>query len=345
MGLRYFGAIGGLLLSVSILLGTVSIWLGTVSILQGTAQAQDHTDATVTKQGSRRALVSVPQLQSMLLKQQNVKVVDVGPNREEYDQGHIPGALFIHWIYDVIDPKEAERYNLIGQSKMQDLLRRLGISENDHIVFYDNISSRLATRLYWSLRVYNHQNLHVLDGGRSAWIRQGGALSKEIPKVKPSNYQVGKANERMSVDMAFVADHLRDSKVTLIDGRPPEQFSGEEPGRVFHTGKTHKLLGHIPGAVHVFWKDNFNEDGTFKSAAELKALYKNAGIQNGENDTIVTYCNEGLHAAPPWFVLQELLGVKDVRVYDDSMSEWANSNQPVEQSIPEKSNPNETAKQ
>ena len=102
MGLRYFGAIGGLLLSVSIWLGTVSIWLGTVSILQGTAQAQDHTDATVTKQGSRRALVSVPQLQSMLLKQQNVKVVDVGPNREEYDQGPVSYThLTLPTIYPV----------------------------------------------------------------------------------------------------------------------------------------------------------------------------------------------------------------------------------------------------
>jgi thiosulfate/3-mercaptopyruvate sulfurtransferase len=124
--------------------------------------------------------------------------------------------------------------------------------------------------------------------------------------------------------------HLHDTNVKLIDGRPADQFSGEQPGTVFHTGKEHKHRGHIPGAVNVFWKDNFNPDGTFKSKQELKKLYANAGV--AADQCVVTYCNEGLHAAPPWFVLTEILGYDDVRVYDDSMSEWGNSDQPTETS-------------
>jgi thiosulfate/3-mercaptopyruvate sulfurtransferase len=324
---------------------TLHVLAGLLSVLVflGTTQAQDQVDPVASNKATN-ALISVAKLKLMLETQPKMRIIDVGPNREEYDDGHIPGALFVHWINDVIDPDQSERYNLIGSSKMQALMRRLGVSENDHIVFYDNLSSRLATRLYWSLRVYNHPHLYVLDGGRSKWISQGGMLSKDIPEITSSDYQIRRLNEEMSVDMTFVAAHLRDPKVTLIDGRPPKQFSGEELGRVFHTGTPHKLRGHIPGAEHVFWKDNFNEDGTFKSVDELKLLYEKAGVEAEKSDTVVTYCNEGLHAAPPWFVLRELLGVRDVRVYDDSMSEWANSGQPVEQSNPDKSNPPAEAK-
>ena len=294
------------------------------------AQDRDREDAD-------GPLISAAKLQRMLDTAAPLKIIDISQDREEYDKGHIPGAMFVHWVDDIIQQSNSERYNLVERDGMQALLRRLGITRNDHIVLYDKLSSRLATRLYWSLKVYDHPHVHVLDGGLQAWLNNSGVLatdspSTESPSIEPSNYVISKVNQQMSVDMAFIADHLRDPNVALIDGRPPKQYSGEELGRVFHTGTPHKLKGHIPGAVNVFWKDNFNEDGTFKSADELRTLYKHAGIEAGKPKTVVTYCNEGLHAAPPWFVLRELLGVKDVRVYDDSMSEWANSDQPVDRS-------------
>ena len=132
----------------------------------------------------------------------------------------------------------------------------------------------------------------------------------------------------LSADRTFIRQHLNDENVKLIDGRPPQQYTGEQPGRVFHTGKAHKHRGHIPGATNVFWVDNFNPDGTFKSARQLKALYAQRGIK--PEKTAVAYCNEGLHAAPPWFVLSEILGFEDVRVYDDSMAEWGNSDDPTQ---------------
>ena len=298
-------------------------------------QAQIVRDSSLAEPidaSSSSPLIDAATLNSMLAGQASIQLIDVGTDEKQYAQGHIPNAQFVHWIDDIIDVKNSERYNLAGLAQMQHLLQRLGISNDDHIVLYDNLSSRLATRLYWSLKVYNHRKVSVLDGGLPQWIDQGGALSKKSRSRVVSDYQIEKTNEAMSVDMAFVEKNLRDPKVMLIDGRPAEQYSGKEPGKVFHTGKAHELRGHIPGAVHVFWKDNFNADGTFKSPAELEALYKKVGIDPDGSNTIVTYCNEGLHAAPPWFVLRELLGAKDVRVYDDSMSEWANSDRPIEQS-------------
>ena len=291
--------------------------------------ADPPVGATDSNKASVAPLIDVAQLKSMLAERASIRLIDVGTEQRDYAQRHIPGAQFVHWIDDIIDARKPERYNLIDAVKMQSLLRRLGIANEDHIVLYDNFSSRLATRFYWSLKVYNHRNVSVLNGGLLAWTNQGGALSRQMPTTTPSDYQVKQANPAFAVDMDFVKRSLGNPKVTLIDGRPAEQFSGEAPGKVFHTGKAHKLSGHIPGAVHVFWKDNFNEDGTFKSIDALRSLYKKAGVETVADQTVVTYCNEGLHAAPPWFVLRELLGVSDVRVYDDSMSEWGNSDQPV----------------
>ena len=300
-----------------------------------TIQAQTPNDDSLAEPSgvsSPSPLISATTLNSMMAGQASIQLIDVGTDEKQYAQRHIPNAQFVHWIDDIIDPKSSERYNLAASAQMQHLLQRLGISNDDHIVLYDSFSSRLATRFYWSLKVYNHRKVSVLDGGLPGWVDQGGALSNKSKSQATSDYQINQTNEAMSVDMAFVEKSLHDPNVALIDGRPMEQYSGEEPGKVFHTGKAHKLRGHIPGAVNVFWKDNFNADGTFKSKAELLALYKQVGISTGAPNTIVTYCNEGLHAAPPWFVLRELLGAKDVRVYDDSMSEWANSDRPMEQS-------------
>ena len=108
----------------------------------------------------------------------------------------------------------------------------------------------------------------------------------------------------------------------MIDGRPNSQFTGEKPGKAFHTNTAHKRKGHVPSAANIPWKDNLNEDGTFKSIPELRDLYESNGISLDRE--IITYCNEGLHAAMPWFIIRELFGNTEVQLYDDSMVEWAN---------------------
>ncbi|MEM7317125.1 MAG: sulfurtransferase [Planctomycetota bacterium] len=272
-------------------------------------------------------LVTAVQLEK-LVGNDEVRILEVGRDAKEYTDGHIPSALFVHWIDDLSNPKSPDRFNNIDRPAMEKLLSRLGIQHDTHIVLYDELASRLSTRMYWSLKYYGHDRVSVLDGGQYGWVHSKRKLSREKPKVKPTKYVVQKMNPKYAASAKIIMDRLGRPNLKLVDGRPPKQFTCAEPGRVFHTDKPHKRRGHIPGASSIFWKQNFNKDGTFKSEAELRKLYSEV---HQPGATIVTYCNEGLHAAPPWFVLHELLGAKDVRVYDDSMSEWANSDRPLDE--------------
>lgn len=269
--------------------------------------------------------------QTLLTKLNEPKLVilDLGPEKELYDNGHLPGALFVDWVDDITDPSQPDQYRLINRDAMERLVQRLGIRTDSEIVVYDDLDSRVSIRMYWSLKYYGLNNVKLLDGGRAKWIASEFPLEKKVRIPEKSNLKITQANAKLSVDLDFVADRLQNPKVSLIDGRPAKQFSGEQPGKVFHTGAIHKRKGHIPGATNIFWKDNFNEDGTFKSADELSELYDSVT----GSEQIVTYCNEGLHATPPWFVLSELLGHGDVRVYDASLGEWAKTDQPLDKTL------------
>ncbi len=315
---------------------TLGFLLFGAALVFGQAAGQEPTKrpgrnqtAPAKKDAKARPLIAASDL-NKVLGQERVRLIDVGTDPKIYSSEHIPGSVFVHWINDMTDPKHKARYNLAPAKKMQSVLRRLGIRNDDQIVISDNLFNRLSTRLYWSLKSYGHRNVKVLDGGIGAWKAAGLKVTTEVPKCATSEYRIGKADPRISANLDFIRKRLGQAGCSLVDGRPPQQFSGAEPGRVFHTGAEHKMRGHVPDAINIFWKENFKSDGTFKSAKELRALYEKRGIIRGEGKVVVTYCNEGLHAVPPWFVLSEILGYKDVRVYDDSMAEWANSDQPME---------------
>ena len=257
----------------------------------------------------------------------NVKILEPGLDFADFSKAHLPRAQFLHWVNDMTDPEHVERYNIPKKEQFTQLMSRLGIHNDDRIVIYDRLHSRLSTRLFWTLKYFDHQQVQVLDGGFAAWESKSFLLSKDNLEIVESEYVVSTTHSELLADMEFVESQRKDSNTVLIDGRPGEQYSGNEPGRVFHTGEAHPRKGHIPGAVNIFWADNFNEDGTFKSAAELRSLYANANVKPG-ND-VITYCNEGLHASPPWFVLTQLLDYKNVRLYDSSMAEWAASEHPL----------------
>lgn len=249
-------------------------------------------------------------------------ILELGRSRDEYTTAHIPGAKFIDWRTDISDPSMPERYNLPPQDQHEKLLSKLGITANSTIVLYDTMSNRASVRMYWILKYYGHADIRVLDGGLNAWERSGYALTDEIPNWTETSYEVQFTDHDLLVDINYVSHNLSDSSLKLVDGRPFDQYTGESPGKVFHTGIPHTRGGHIYGAKTVPWADNLREDGSFKSPDELTGIYQNHEIFN--EGVVVTYCNEGLHAAMPWFVLHELLGYEDVRLYDDSMAEWAN---------------------
>ena len=273
-------------------------------------------------------LISAAQLHELLGSEgsENIVVIDLGPERETFDKAHIKGAQFVDWVKDITDMDQPNLYKLVDQAGMQKLLRRLGITEQSKIVVYDDMNTRIAVRMYWSLKYYGIHDVQVLDGGRPAWFAADLPVTKDVVQVTASQFEIKTTNEKIAANLDFIADRLQNPDVSLVDGRPKSQFDGDEPGKVFHTGALHNKKGHIPGAINILWKDNFNRDGTFKSRDELEKLYESVT----GSDMVVTYCNEGLHAAPPWFVLSEMLGHGDVRVYDNSLSEWANTDQPVE---------------
>jgi len=282
-----------------------------------------------TNANSLSPLISAADLKALLDKgTPSLRILEPAVNSKGYMKGHIPTARYLHWVTDMTDPAKADKYNNLSSSHFGELMNGLGVNNDSRIVIYDRLSSRLSTRLFWTLKYFGHEKVQILNGGHEAWVAQQEEQSTEVVELQRAQYKVPKPNVEILAEMDFVQEHLNKPNARFIDGRPAEQFKGEVAGRVFHTKQPHSRKGHIPNAINIFWKDNFNQDGTFKSKDQLRQLYRNSGIK--PDQCVVTYCNEGLHAAPPWFVLTQLLGYEDVRLYDSSMAEWANSKNPMD---------------
>ena len=252
----------------------------------------------------------------------DLHILELGRTKDEFLEAHIPGAKFVDWRDEISDPAKPDRYNLPPRRQFEQLMSSLGITPNSTIVIYDTLDSRASARMYWILKYYMHADVKILDGGFGLWEIEERPTSNQARKIIESNYLVTAINSRLLTNFNYVHDNLSNEAVQLVDGRPFDQYTGDSAGKVFHTGVEHQRGGHIYGAQSVPWADNLREDGTFKAAEELAPIYEKHEVYN--QGTVVTYCNEGLHAAMPWFVLQELLGYDDVRLYDDSMAEWAN---------------------
>ena len=249
----------------------------------------------------------------------NIRIIDLS---YDYYEGHIKNSVFVDWIDDTTDPEDVERYTIAKKEAIESLLSRISVKEDTIIILVDDLQNRISMRMFWVLKYYGHEDIRILDGGRVAWENAGKSYTDEIPEISETNYKVAKVNEQHRVKFDFIKDNFDSPDVVLIDNRGPAQYSGEKAGAVYNTGEKHKRKGHIPGAINVPWNDNLKEDDTFKSYQELLKEYKDKGI--AKDKFVITYCNEGLHAAASWFVLSELLGYPKVSVYDESMAEWAN---------------------
>ncbi len=267
-------------------------------------------------------LVSADWLAKEMQSNANLCIIDLAFRKTNYDIGHIPGAVFLDWRSDIIDSKNSHLYRLPPKQAMEMLMSRIGVNKDTTIVLTDDMSSRAAVRMYYTLKYFGHQDVRILNGGTGIWKSSNRELTKELPKIKPTKYSIAETNDDYFVRMEVVKQAIDDDEVQVIDGRPADQYTGKIPGKAFHNNTPHKRLGHVPQSVNIPWGENLNPDGTFKSLPELRELYKSNGIDiDGE---VITYCNEGLHAAMPWFILRELFGNEEIRLYDDSMAEWAN---------------------
>jgi len=245
--------------------------------------------------------------------------VDYDP-KLAYEQGHIPGALLIDWRKDMNKPDVRD---IIDAGEFEKLMSRLGISNDTHVILYGDYNNWFATFAFWVFEMYGHQKVQLLNGGRKKWIDSGGELTKEVPAVKPATYKIPKVNYENRV---FLEDLLKmkiaDPSLVLVDVRSPAEFTGEISAPPEYPNEHAQRGGHIPGAVNIPWGQAIREDGTFKSAEELRQLYSSKGVVPDKK--VVTYCRIGERASVTWFVLKHLLGYKDVKVYDGSWTEWGN---------------------
>ncbi|REJ36131.1 MAG: sulfurtransferase, partial [Bacillota bacterium] len=209
------------------------------------------------------------------------------------------------------------RRDILNKEQMEALLSRSGIRNDDTIVLYGDNNNWFAAYAYWLLKLYGHEDVRLMNGGRKKWVAEGRPLAKEVPQPEPSSYRVTKVHEELRAKQPFVLESI--GRRALVDVRSPQEYRGEilaPPGMP----ETAQRAGHIPTAVNVPWSKTVNEDGTFKPADELRRLYEEVGVTPDKD--VITYCRIGERSSHTWFVLKELLGFPDVRNYDGSWTEW-----------------------
>ncbi len=244
-----------------------------------------------------------------------VVIVEVDEDTSAYDTGHIEGAVKIDWKKDLQDPV---RRDFVNREQFSDLLSARGIGNDDTVVLYGGNNNWFAAYAYWYFKLYGHQDVKLLDGGRKKWELDARPLSTDAVTRPGTSY---KAGEQDLAIRAFRDDAIQAIGVkNLVDVRSPDEFSGKILAPAHLPQEQSQRPGHIPSAINVPWSKAANEDGTFKSDEELTTIYKDAGL-DGEKETIA-YCRIGERSSHTWFVLQELLGHKNVKNYDGSWTEY-----------------------
>lgn len=236
-----------------------------------------------------------------------------------YETGHIPGAVKVDWHTELNDPVVRDYIDGAGFAR---LMSAKGIDRDSTIVVYGDKSNWWAAYALWVFTLFGHEDVRLLDGGRDRWIAEGRALTTEHPAPAPTDYPV--VERRDDGIRAFKEDVLAHLGKPLIDVRSPEEYSGERTHMPAYPDEGALRGGHIPTARSVPWARAAAEDGTFRSAEELAAIYRDEAAI-GEADDVIAYCRIGERSSHTWFVLTHLLGVPRVRNYDGSWTEWGSA--------------------
>lgn len=250
-----------------------------------------------------------------------VRVVESNEDPLLYSQGHIPGAVNIDWANDLNHPL---RRDYLDAEAFEALMSRNGINNDTTIVLYGDKNNWWATYSLWVFKLFGHEDVRILDGGRKKWEAEGRELSREVPQYAAASYTAQERDD--SQFRAFreqVLQHVEAGR-NLVDVRSPGEFKGELLHMPDYPQEGAIRGGHIPGARNVSWGRAVNEDGTFKNADELRKIYEEENQLNADQD-IITYCRIGERSSHSWFVLTYLLGYPNVRNYDGSWTEWGNS--------------------
>ncbi|MCB0015559.1 MAG: sulfurtransferase [Anaerolineales bacterium] len=250
----------------------------------------------------------------------NVRLVESNEDVLLYSTGHIPNAVHIDWVADLNDPV---RRDYLNESQFKALLEANGISNDTTVVFYGDKNNWWASYAFWVFQLFGHENCKLMDGGRKKWVDEGRELTRQTPSFPAGSYTANaRADYKIRAYRDQVLAHIAADQ-PLVDVRSPQEFSGELLHMPGSPQEGALRGGHIRGARNVPWSRAANEDGTFKTADELRAIYEEEQGLN-PSDNVIAYCRIGERSSHTWFVLTYLLGYPTVRNYDGSWTEWGN---------------------
>ncbi|SMO38239.1 thiosulfate sulfurtransferase [Geodermatophilus aquaeductus] len=247
--------------------------------------------------------------------QPGIVFVEVDEDTSAYDKGHIEGAVKLDWKLDLQDPL---RRDFVSKEQFQELLSAKGIGNDDTVVLYGGNNNWFAAYAYWYFKLYGHDQVKLLDGGRKKWELDSRPLSPDTVERPATQYQAKDADTSIRAFRDEVVASI--GQQNLVDVRSPDEFAGKLVAPAHLPQEGAQRPGHIPTAVNVPWSKAANEDGTFKSDDELRALYADAGLD--ESKDTIAYCRIGERSSHTWFVLRELLGHENVKNYDGSWTEY-----------------------
>ena len=244
----------------------------------------------------------------------NVKLIEVDVDTNAYSEGHPQNAVGWNWTSQLQDQT---RRDIISRENLQQLLRQSGVKDGDTVVLYGDNNNWFAAYAFWVMEMHGVQNLKLMDGGRKKWLDESRPTSQDVPSPQASSINVGEPNQALRArrDQVLAGGANR----ALVDVRSPAEYNGEimaPPG----LAETAQRMGHIPGAANVPWAQAVKEDGSFKSADELRQLYGGKGVTPDKD--VIAYCRIGERSSHTWFALKHLLDFQNVRNYDGSWTEY-----------------------
>jgi len=247
-----------------------------------------------------------------------VRIAEVDVDTKAYDEGHVPGAIGWAWNTQLCDTL---RRDILSQEQFENLMSSSGVTPASTLVIYGDNNNWFAAWALWQAKIYGHQDVRLMNGGRKKWLAEGRDLSRDAASVPRTAYKAKPADLSLRAFLPAVQAASANRTAALVDVRSPQEFTGEilaPPG----LPETCQRGGHMPGARNIPWGKAANDDGTFKSADELLALYGAEGVDGSK--PVIAYCRIGERSSHTWFVLKYLLGFDNVTNYDGSWTEWGN---------------------
>jgi thiosulfate/3-mercaptopyruvate sulfurtransferase len=253
------------------------------------------------------------------LNDDSVVVAEVDENPDLYDEGHVAGAVKLHWRDDLQDPVERD---LVDKPTFERLLSERGIANDTTLVLYGDKNNWFAAYAYWYLKIYGHGDVRILDGGRQKWADEAREFTTETPQPQQADYRANERDESIRTYRDSVRAQIGEQSKALVDVRSPQEYAGDLIAPPGYEQEGAQRAGHIPTAASIPWATAVRDDGTFKNADELRELYEGKGVTPEKE--VTAYCRIGERSAHTWFVLRELLGYETVKNYDGSWTEWGN---------------------